>query len=206
MTGRTRRFSRMELVDGVRQLAVFTLGELEYAIDILAIRQIVRPQAVRRVPHAPAYVHGVIDLRGHVIPVLDLGLRFGLSPAESSRTAKLIIVECDARLLALHVDRVLGVHRAGREDLHPTPRWVTGPEASVFSGLCRRDGRLVLIIDVSALLSLGEDVRLRALAVHPASQQSGPDREMGQDDVGSVDQGRTPAPSSGTPEGRGGSR
>jgi hypothetical protein len=66
------------------------------------------------------------------------------------------------------VDRVLGVHRASPEDLHPTPQWITGPEAAVFSGLCRREGRLVLILDLSALLSLGEEVRLRALEVHPA--------------------------------------
>lgn len=167
MSGPARRFSRVELAEGVRQFAVFILGELEYAIDILSIRQIVRPQAVRPVPKAPAFIHGVVDLRGHVIPVLDLGHRFGLGNRETTRASKLIIVQCSDRLLALHVDRVLGVIRVSRDELQPTPQWITGAEAAVFSGLCRREGHIVLILDLSALLSLGEEVRLRAFEVHP---------------------------------------
>jgi purine-binding chemotaxis protein CheW len=156
----------------VRQLAVFTLGELEYAIDILSIQQIVRPQTVRRLPRAPAFVKGVIDLRGQVIPVLDLGQRFGLEPGDGAGATRLIIVRCATRLLGLLVDRVLGVHRAGPEDLHPTPHWITGPEAAVFSGLCRREGHLVLILELSALLSLDDKVRLNAFEAHPEGRDT----------------------------------
>ena len=197
----TRRFGRVELSGGGRQFAVFTLGDLEYAIDILSIRQIVRPQAIRRVPRAPTFVHGVIDLRGQIIPVLDLGRRFGLETDEGSRAAKLIIVQCQERLLALLVDRVLGVHRVGPEDLHPTPQWITGPEAAVFSGLCRRDGHLVLILDLSALLSLGEEVRLHALAVHPATREADLDSGLGSAEDRAP--GPTPAPRDTSPAGRG---
>lgn len=143
-----------------RQFTVFIIGELEYAVDIMCISQIIRPQPIRPVPRAPAYIEGVIELRGAVIPIMDLRRRFGLEPAPSSRSTKFIIVRLDRRLVGLIVDEVVGVHRVSRSAIRPTPGWIAGPEAAVFSGLCRREGHLVLVVDLATLVSSKENLQL----------------------------------------------
>jgi len=143
-----------------RQFTVFTLGELEYAVDIMRISQIIQPQHVRPVPGAPAYIDGVIEVRGAVIPIMDLRRRFGLESAPSCRATKFIIVRLDRRLVGLVVDSVVGVHRVGRSAIRPTPAWIAGPAAAVFSGLCRREDRLVLLVELEALISTQENIQL----------------------------------------------
>lgn len=165
MSERSRRWSRLAPAETSQQLAVFTLGALDYALDIMTIRQIIRPLPIRPVPRAPAFVEGVIELRGQVFPVVDLRRRFGLEPEASSRSAKFIIVQLGQRTLGLVVDRVLGVHRVRKDEIRPAPEWSDGGEAPVFSGVCRREDRLVLILDLAALLNRGEALRLQALAL-----------------------------------------
>lgn len=143
-----------------RQFTVFTLGELEYAVDIMCISQIIQAQPVRPVPGAPAYIDGVIELRGAVIPIMDLRRRFGLEPVPSDRATKFIIVRLDRRLVGLIVDAVVGVHRVSRSAIRPTPAWIAGPAAMVFSGLCRREDHLVLLVELGTLISSEEKIQL----------------------------------------------
>ncbi len=143
-----------------RQFAVFTLGELEYAVDIMRISQIIQPQSIRPVPRAPTYVDGVIERRGVVIPIMDLRRRFGLEAPPSTRATKFIIVRLDGRLIGLIVDRVIGVHRVPHNAIRPTPEWIAGPEAAVFSGVCRREDHLVLMVDLATLVSTQEKLEL----------------------------------------------
>lgn len=143
-----------------RQFTVFVLGDLEYAIDIMRISQIIQPLPIRPVPRAPSYIDGVIELRGVVIPIMDLRRRFGLDVGVASRATKFIIVRLDGRLVGLIVDRVVGVHRVGRSAIRRTPDWITGPEAAVFSGVCRREDHLVLLVELATLVSTTEDLQL----------------------------------------------
>lgn len=145
-----------------RQFAVFTLGELEYAVDIMRISQIIQPQPIRPVPRAPAHIDGVIELRGAVIPIMDLRRRFGLDPASSSRSAKFIIVRLKGRFVGFIVDRVIGVHRVPAADIRATPEWIAGPEAAVFTGVCRREDRLVLLIDLATLIAFSDTLQIGA--------------------------------------------
>lgn len=143
-----------------RQLAVFTLGDLEYAVDIMRISQIIQPRPIRPVPRAPEYIDGVIELRGAVIPIMDLHRRFGLEPAQITRATKFIIVRLDHRLIGLIVDQVIGMHRVKHNAIRPTPEWIVGPEAAVFSGVCRREDHLVLLVDLATLISSEEDLQM----------------------------------------------
>ncbi len=146
-----------------QQFTVFTIGELEYGVDIMRISQITQPHAIRPVPRASAFIDGVIELRGAVIPIIDLRRRFGLEPQQASRATKHIIVRVNRQLLGLIVDGVVGMHRVERSAIRQTPAWITGPEAAVFSGVCRREEQLVLLVDLSALVSSEESLALGEL-------------------------------------------
>jgi purine-binding chemotaxis protein CheW len=146
-----------------RQFTVFTIGELEYAVDIMRISRIIRSQTIRPVPQAPAYIDGVIELRGVVIPIIDLRSRFGLEPVPPTRATKQIIVQVDDRLVGFVVDEVVGMVRVEQSAIRPTPEWIAGPEAAIFSGLCRREDHLVLLVNLKALISSKESFELGAL-------------------------------------------
>lgn len=150
------------------QLAIFTLGNQEYGLDIMRIRQILRPQRIRPVPKAPAFMDGVIELRGVVVPVVDLRRRFGVEAREDARANKLVIARLQGRLMGLVVDGVHGVHRLRREEIRPAPRWIVGPESAVFSGVCRREDHLVLVLDLAKLLSSNESFHLGELSLPAA--------------------------------------
>jgi purine-binding chemotaxis protein CheW len=171
---RRERWREMASAEPGVQLAYFAVGALHYAIDIMVIRQIIRPQPLRAVPHAPFFVDGVIELRGAIVPVMDLRRRFGVEPTPTQRSEKIIIVRLPGRMLGLLVDRVLGVRRVPRSRVHPTPDWFTGAEAAVFAGACMEDGGLVLILDLQGLLSAPERLDLLAFAPSPGGTPAGP--------------------------------
>ncbi len=152
------RWMQPQEAASVRTFTVFTIGELEYAVDIMRISQITQQQSIRPVPRAPAYIDGVIELRGAVIPIIDLRRRFGLEPVPPTRATKHLIVRVDRRLVGLIVDGVVGMISVERSAIRPTPGWIAGPEAAVFSGLCRREDHLVLLVDLSALVSSEESL------------------------------------------------
>jgi len=156
-----------------RQFTVFTLGELEYAIDIMRISQIIQPQPIRPVPRAPSYIEGVIELRGVVVPIMDLRRRLGLELLPATRATKFIIVQLDRRLVGLIVDGVVGVHRVGRSAIRRTPEGIAGPEAAVFSGVCRRGDHLVLLVELAALVSSEENLQLGGLTLDSDRDWSG---------------------------------
>lgn len=143
-----------------RQFAVFTLGDLEYAVDIMRISQIIQPQPIRPVPRAPEYIDGVVELRGAVIPIMDLRRRFGLEPESVARGTKFIIVRFQGRFVGFVVDRVIGVHRVPAADIRATPEWIAGPEAAVFTGVCRREDHLVLLIDLAVLITSSDTLQV----------------------------------------------
>lgn len=145
------------------QLACFRVGAELYALDILSIREIIRPQKLTPVPKAPRFVEGVINLRGAVIPVSDLRKRFDQPGTEESRKNRIIICSVAGRIVGLLVDEVLEVRRCGRQDVAPAPQFLKGPEAEFFLGVARRGEELVMVLDLDRLLSTDEQVALHQL-------------------------------------------
>lgn len=145
------------------QLACFRVGEQLYGLDILRIREIVRPQKLRPVPRAPAFVEGVMDLRGAVVPVVDLRRRFELAIPPQSRQTRIMISAIAGRIVGLLVDEVLEVRRYGRKEIQPAPHFLSGKGVEFFLGVCRRAEELVLILNLEKLLSTDEKIDLPIL-------------------------------------------
>ena len=149
------------------QLATFHLGGAEYAIDIMLIREIIQPQKITPVPKAPAFIEGVIELRGAILPVVDLRKRFDLPAPPPVRATKYIIVIVDGRTVGLVVDSVGEVLRLARSDLTAGPftegrPW--GEASKVFAGVCRRGGRIIMVLDLERILSSEEKLSLAGVA------------------------------------------
>ncbi len=144
--------------DAELKLAGFHIGEGLYGIDIMRIKEVIqaRPYPIRSVPHAPALVEGVIQLRGVVIPVVDLRKRFGADvPDEVQRLEKLIIVSVRGRIVGLKVDRIVGELRVPAGGLRPAPSMLrpgglAGPE--FFSGVCRVEEGMVFVVNLESLI------------------------------------------------------
>jgi len=142
------------------QLACFKVGGELYALDIIKIREIIRPQKLTVVPKAPRFIEGVINLRGVVIPVADLRKRFDHPCSTDLRKHRIIICSVSGRIVGLLVDEVLEVRRYGRQDIAPAPQFLKGPEAEFFLGVARRGDDLVMVLDLDRILSSDEQIAL----------------------------------------------
>ena len=145
------------------QIACFRVGEGLYALDIMRIREIIRPQKLTSIPKMPRFIEGVIHLRGAVIPVSDLRKRFDQQNREVTGKNRIIICAVGERIVGLLVDEVLEVRRYARQDLAPAPQFFKGPEAAFILGVARRGEDLVMIIDLDRILSIDEQVALGRL-------------------------------------------
>jgi purine-binding chemotaxis protein CheW len=138
------------------QVACFRLGDDLYAIDIMRIREIIRPQKLSGLPKAHDFVEGVINLRGAVIPIIDLRKRFDLPRRDIDRTTRLIIVSVASQLLGLMVDDVTEVITVAVKDIKPPPPVVKGVGADYLIGVCLVDESLVMLLNLDRILTPGE--------------------------------------------------
>lgn len=140
----------------VLQLVTFRLGNEEFSLDILKVQEIIRHMDLTRVPKAPDFVEGVINLRGRVIPVLDLRKRFGLPADERTNETRIIVVEVDNNTVGLKVDAVSEVLRLPADTVEPPPSIVTGVESDYIKGVGKLEGRLLILLDVAKILTKTE--------------------------------------------------
>jgi purine-binding chemotaxis protein CheW len=145
----------------VVQLCSFLVGGEAYAVDIMRIKEIVNPLPVTPVPRSPPFVEGVIEMRGAILPVVDLRKRFELASPAGGRGTKFLIValagtEGERWIVGVVVDRVLEVLRIPRDDLRQPPPVALDREARYFAGVCRHRDRIVFLLDLDALLSPSE--------------------------------------------------
>lgn len=149
--------------DELIELFTFRVDREDYAVDIRRVREILHPLPVTPVPRAPAFVEGVVRLRGDVLPVIDVRKRFHLPPAEPGGRRKFLVVAVGGRRLALIVDHVAEVLRVKRSEIRPAPAFA-GPGPRFFLGVCGGEGaavsgrrpagvsRIRLLLNVKALL------------------------------------------------------
>ena len=145
------------------QLACFRVGTELYALDIMRIKEIIRPLKLTPVPKAPSFIEGVINLRGAVIPVADLRKRFDQPIAGETRKNRIVICSLVGKIIGLLVDEVTEVKRYGRKEIAPAPEFIKGPESDYFLGVARRDEDLVMLIDLEKVLSTDEKIELQKL-------------------------------------------
>jgi purine-binding chemotaxis protein CheW len=145
-----------------RQLVVFQLGVEFYGVEISCIHEIVRMQKVTRVPRAPAFVEGVINLRGKVIPVIDLRHRFGLPAADHTRASRIVVVEIGDQVVGLVVDGVSEVLRINPALIEPPSPVVAGIDSEYLRGIARLPDRLVILLDLDRVFAREERHALEA--------------------------------------------
>ena len=148
-----------------QQLVVFQLGAELYGVEIARVHEIIRLQAVTRVPHAPAFVEGVINLRGKVIPVVDLRRRFGLPLAEHTRASRIVVVEIGDQVVGIVVDGVSEVLRVNHATIEPPSPVVAGVDSDYLHGIAKLPDRLVILLNLDRVLARDER---RALEVATA--------------------------------------
>lgn len=135
------------------QLVSFVVGTEEFAIPILAVQEINRMMPITRVPQSPPFIEGVINLRGKIIPVMDLRKRFGLKAGEHSNDARIIVVEVGARVIGFTVDRVNEVLRIDAGIVEPAPSMVTGADSDYVDGVGKLEDRLLILLNLDRLFS-----------------------------------------------------
>ena len=133
------------------QLAGFRLGDNLFAVDIMRIKEIVLPQRLSGMPLAASTLEGMINLRGAVIPVLNLRARFGMPP-HPGRAGKLMIVSLAGRPVALAVDEVEDVITVPVRELTPPPDMIDGVGAEYLVAVCLYNGELYMVLNIDALL------------------------------------------------------
>ena len=143
------------------QLVTCCVGQEEFAVDILSVQEINRMVDITRVPKAPVFVEGVINLRGRIIPVLNLRCRFGIS-ADGERTARsrIVVVNVRTRVVGLIVDSVSEVLRLPKDAIEPPPSLETAIGAEFIQGVGRIKDRLLTVLDLDRLLTPGDQAAL----------------------------------------------
>ena len=151
------------------QVACLKMGDGLYAVDIMRIREIIRVPKLAPLPRALPFVEGVINLRGSVIPVVDLRKRFGVPPSEQTESARLLILSIAGQPLALMVDEVTEMITIPLRELKPPPRGVRIVGAEYMVGLCLVREVPVMLLNIDALLTFQEKAELGFLSPQQGS-------------------------------------
>ncbi|MBE9504258.1 MAG: chemotaxis protein CheW [Proteobacteria bacterium] len=146
--------------DEILQLVNFNLGKEEFAVDILKIQEINRVVEITRVPKSPDFVEGVINLRGKVIPIIDLRKRFGLEVTGLTKETRIIVVDIDNKVVGLIVDAVSEVLRLPVGTVEPPPPMVAGIDSEYIYGVGKLEDRLLILLDINKFLTTKEKEKL----------------------------------------------
>jgi purine-binding chemotaxis protein CheW len=138
--------------DELLQLVSFKIGDEEFGVEILKVQEINRMLDVTRVPNAPEYVDGVINLRGKVIPIIDLRRRLGMERKEHDKNTRIVVVELSGKVVGFVVDAVSEVLRIPKSVTEPPPPIVSGIEAAYITSVGKLEDRLLILLDLEKVL------------------------------------------------------
>ncbi len=140
----------------ILQLVTFTLGSEEYAVDILKVQEINRMKEITRVPNAPYYVEGVINLRGKVIPVISLRKKFGLPEEQETSKHRIMIMDIQGITIGLIVDSVSEVLRISADIVEPPPPMTYSVSSEFIWGIAKLEDRLIILLDMDKFIGKEE--------------------------------------------------
>lgn len=143
--------------DAERQLVVFDLAGEIYGVNIETVREIIRMQAVTFVPDAPDFVEGVINLRGRVIPVIDLRRRFGLTVTEETSDSRVLVVDSEGEDLGVIVDAVTEVQRIAEDSIEPVSSLVSTEQSDYIVGITKVGEQLIILLDLDRAIGNESD-------------------------------------------------
>jgi purine-binding chemotaxis protein CheW len=136
-----------------QQLVVFDLASEAYGVDIGAVREIIRLQDITKVPRTPDFVEGVINLRGKVIPVVDLRKRFMVPVAEQTDDNRIVVVDIGGEDIGVVVDAVTEVLRILSDSVEPPSSVITTKDSDYLMGICKLESRMIILLDLERVLS-----------------------------------------------------
>ena len=139
-----------------RELLTFTLGKEEYGIDILKVQEIRGYDAVTSIANAPEFIKGVINLRGIIVPIVDMRIKFHLDKVEYDQFTVVIILNVANRVVGIVVDGVSDVIALTPEQIKPSPEFSTTLDTQYITGLGTVDERMIIVVDIEELLSSRE--------------------------------------------------
>lgn len=139
----------------------FTLGNEQYGVDILKVQEIRGYDQVTRVPDAPEYIKGVINLRGTIVPVIDLRLKLRLENARYDAFTVMIVLNVEQRVVGIVVDSVSDVIELSAEQIRPTPEFGAAVDTRFINGIGTQDDRMTILLDIETLLDTAELVDTR---------------------------------------------
>jgi purine-binding chemotaxis protein CheW len=135
------------------QIVVCQLGDESYGLDIGSVYEIIRFQESTAVPTAPSFVDGIINLRGRIIPVMDMASRFGLSRSGTTKSTRIVVTGTAGTRVGLVVDAVTEVLMVSEDAVEPTPEVVSGADSAYIRGVAKLGGQLVILLDLGVLFA-----------------------------------------------------
>ena len=159
--------ARPAVREATREVLVFVLGKEEYGVDVLKVQEIRGYEKVTPMPGAPAYLKGVVNLRGIIVPVIDLRVKFGMAEPTYDSVTVVIILRIAGRVIGIVVDAVSDVARLAPGDVKAAPMLGAVVDSSFISGVATLNDRMVLLLDIEKFLSSGE-LKLIAQAAESA--------------------------------------
>ena len=152
--------SENDTMTSERQLVVFDLDTEAYGVDIGAVREIIRLLQITRVPRAPEFIEGVVNLRGKVIPVLDLRTRFGMPRADRTEENRIVVVDVGGRDIGMVVDAVTEVSRIPASSIEPPSAVITTEDSGYITGIVKSDEKLIILLDIGRVITDREATQL----------------------------------------------
>lgn len=162
-----------ESEEELNQLISFTVGSEEYGLEIGRVKEVIRTPEITRLPKAPSFVKGIINLRGDVIPVVDLRDKFGFAASENSGKTRIIVVDVGGRLIGLIVDAASQVIAIPADQIEPPPPLAGGLPRELIVGVGKLGDRLIILLNIDSVLSTKDRIGIEGTMQSDAA----PERE-----------------------------
>ena len=149
---------KQQLSGEVIQVVSFQLGSEEYGVDISQVQEIIRMVEITHVPRAPRFMEGVINLRGQLIPIIDLRTRFGMPRIDATKSTRIIVTEIGSKRVGIVVDSVSEVLNLPIENVEEAPEMIAGVGTEYIQGVGKLNDRLIIMLDLTMVIS-GDEKR-----------------------------------------------
>ena len=142
------------------EFIVFKVGEEEYGLEIEKVQEVIRIKEIKKIPRAPRFILGVMNLRGNIIPVVGLREKFGLPPIETNKFTRIIVVNHKKKLIGMLVDKVNEVVRVPVENIEGNPDILTEESTAIIRGVAKAGERVLILLELDYLLYTPEEIHI----------------------------------------------
>jgi len=146
--------------DDIVQVVSFSVGEEDYGVNIETVKEVIKVKSVTRLPKTPSFVRGVINLRGDVIPIIDLREKLGLEQQDYTEMTRVIVVDIDEKSIGMAVDSVSNVINIAQDDIKPPPPLVSGLSEDYLKGVGRVGDEIIILLNIDKILTTEEKIDL----------------------------------------------